>query len=301
MDIQKIVSKNDKIELEIAIAEPKQEAKGIIQISHGMAEHKERYYDFMNYLAKNGYICVIHDHRGHGASVKQKQDLGYFYSEDINYIVDDLYQVTEFIKNKYKGLEVILFSHSMGTLVARNYLKKYDSAIKKIILCGPPTENKLADLGILIAKISKIFKKDNTSNKFLNKLTFGNYNKGNKIENEWICSNTETVKKYNQDELCGYIFTTNGFINLFKMMKQAFNKENWKLENKDLDIFIIAGKDDPVIQSEEKFNYLIKFLTEIGYKNIESKLYEAKRHELLNEIENEKIYEDILKFIDKNY
>lgn len=85
------------------------------------------------------------------------------------------------------------------------------------------------------------------------------------------------------------------------MMKQAFNKENWKLENKDLDIFIIAGKDDPVIQSEEKFNYLIKFLTEIGYKNIESKLYEAKRHELLNEIENEKIYEDILKFIDKNY
>ena len=124
MDIQKIVSKNDKIELEIAIAEPKQEAKGIIQISHGMAEHKERYYDFMNYLAKNGYICVIHDHRGHGASVKQKQDLGYFYSEDINYIVDDLYQVTEFIKNKYKGLEVILFSHSMGTLVARNYLKK---------------------------------------------------------------------------------------------------------------------------------------------------------------------------------
>lgn len=300
MEIQKIVSKSDKIELEIAIVEPKQEAKGIIQISHGMAEHKERYYDFMNYLAKNGYICVIHDHRGHGASVKQKQDLGYFYSEDINYIVDDLYQVTEFIKNKYKGLEVILFSHSMGTLVARNYLKKYDSAIKKIILCGPPTENKLADLGILIAKISKIFKKDNTSNKFLNQLTFGNYNKGNKIENEWICSNAETVKKYNQDELCGYIFTTNGFINLFKMMKQAFNKQNWKLENRDLDILVIAGKDDPVIQSEEKFNGLIKFLSEIGYKNIESKLYEAKRHELLNEIENEKIYEDILKFIDKN-
>ena len=300
MDIQKIISKKDGIELEIAIAEPKQEAKGIIQISHGMAEHKERYYDFMNYLAENGYICIIHDHRGHGASVKQKQDLGYFYSEDINYIVDDLYQVTEFIKNKYKGLEVVLFSHSMGTLVARNYLKKYDSAIKKIILCGPPTENKLADLGILIARISKLFKKDNTRNKFLNKLTFGTYNNGNKIENEWICSNTETVKKYNQDELCGYIFTTNGFINLFKMMKQAFNKENWKLGNRDLNILVIAGKDDPVIQSEAKFNDLVKFLIEIGYKNIESKLYESKRHELLNENENEKIYEDILKFIEKN-
>lgn len=300
MDTQKIISKKDGIELEIAITEPKQEAKGIIQISHGMAEHKERYYDFMNYLAENGYICVIHDHRGHGASIKQKQDLGYFYGEDISYIVDDLYQVTEFIKDKYKGLEVILFSHSMGTLVARNYLKKYDSAIKKIILCGPPTENKLAGLGILLAKISKLFRKDNTANKFLNKLTFGNYNKGNKIENEWICSNIETVKKYNQDELCGYIFTTNGFINLFKMMKEAFNKENWKIENNKLNILVIAGEDDPVIQSKAKFNDLVKFLKEVGYKNIESKLYESKRHELLNETENEKIYEDILKFVEKN-
>ena len=55
----------------------------------------------MKYLSENGYICVIHDHRGHGASVKNKRDLGYFYTEDINYIIDDLYQKTKYIKNKY--------------------------------------------------------------------------------------------------------------------------------------------------------------------------------------------------------
>ena len=37
--------------------------KGIVQISHGMCEHKERYIDFMNFLSNQGYLCIIHDHR----------------------------------------------------------------------------------------------------------------------------------------------------------------------------------------------------------------------------------------------
>ena len=299
MRLEKVSSKSDGLGLELSIIEPKTAPKGIVQLTHGMAEHKERYYDFMNYLAEKGYICVIHDHRGHGASVKKKEDLGYFYSEDINCIVDDLYQVTEFIKERYKGLKVTLFSHSMGTLVASNYLKKYDSQIEKVILCGPPTENPLTPLAIFMAKGSKLFKGDRYINKFLNKLSFGNYNRGNELEFQWLSTNTEIVNKYNEDELCGYTFTTNGFINLYKLLKEAFNKKDWKIGNPNIDILVIAGKNDPVIQSESKFNGLISFLKEVGYKSIESKLYEGKRHELLNEIGNEEVFQDILEFIQK--
>lgn len=290
----KIKSNKDGLELELVIIEAKKEPKGIVQISHGMAEHKERYLDFMNYLAENGYTSIIHDHRGHGASVKSKEDLGYFYTENINYIVDDLYQVTEYVKNRYKNLEVNLFSHSMGTLVSRNYLKKYDSKINKIILCGPPTENTLAGLGISIAKRSNQKKR----NYFLNKLTFGTYNKGNSLKNEWVCSNIDEVKKYNEDELCGYVFTTNGFINLFKLMQGAFDKKDWQVKNSVLDIFLMAGKDDPVIQNEKKFYELADFLKSVGYTNLKTKLYDNKRHELLNEIGNDKIYQDVLDFIE---
>lgn len=297
MIIEKINSNCDNLELEIAIKEPKEKPKAIVQISHGMSEHKERYFDFMNYLADNGYICVIHDHRGHGKSVKNEKDLGYFYSEDINYIVDDLYQVTEYIKKKYENLEIVLFSHSMGTLVARNYLKKHDNEISKIILCGPPTENNLAGFGILLAKILKPFYGKNTPNTFLNKITFKNYNKNNKKNNEWISYNNENVEKYNNDELCGYIFTTNGFINLYKLMKQAFNAKNWNVQNKNLQFFIIAGKKDPVIQSEEKFFELVNFIKKLGYKYVTFKLYNGMRHELLNEKDNKNVYKDILSFI----
>lgn len=299
MILEKIKSEKDDLNLSVSIIEPKGEAKGIVQISHGMAEHKERYYDFMKYLSENGYICVIHDHRGHGASVKDKKDLGYFYSENIDFIVDDLYKITKYIKNKYPNLKVTLFSHSMGTLVARNYLKKYDDEINKIILCGPPTKNSLSTVGIIIAEILNLFYKKNTPNKILNNMTFGNYNKKEKLENGWISENIENVKNYNEDKLCGYIFTTNGFINLYKLMKKAFDKKDWKLKNKELKSYVIAGENDPVIQNKIKFEKLVKFLKEIGYRNVKAKLYKNMKHEILNEKDNKKVYEDILNFINE--
>lgn len=294
-----ILSKKDGLTLSLSIIEPKGKPKAIVQISHGMAEHKERYYDFMEYLAKNGYVSVIHDHRGHGESVRNIEDLGYFYTDDIHYIVDDLYQVSEYMKERYKDLDIILFSHSMGTLVSRNYIQKYDDQIKKLILCGPPTYNPLSGVGIFLAKVFTLFGKERRANHFLDKLTFGTYNTGNDIPNEWICSSSDTVKDYNNDKLCGYTFTTNGFLNLYKMMKEAFHRNNYQVKNPNLNIFVIAGADDPVIQKEKKFEELVHFLKEVGYQEIESKLYNGKRHELLNEKGKEKIYQDILDFIEK--
>lgn len=296
MKIEKIKSNQDNLELELAILEC-DNPKGIVQISHGMSEHKERYYPFMEFLKENNYISVIHDHRGHGGSIKSKEDLGYFYDEE-NYIVQDLYQITNYIKEKY-DLPIYLFSHSMGTLVARNYMKKYDSAIEKVILCGPPTENKLSFIGIKLAKIVKHIKGDKYRSNFINNLTFKEYNKNYSVENEWVCSDKEVLKRYSTDPLCGYIFTVNGFINLFKLMKNAFSKNGWLMQNKDLKIFVIAGSCDPVIQNKDKFNKLILFLKNRGYKNIEYKLYEGKRHELLNETNKKEVYNDVLEFIEK--
>lgn len=300
MIIKKIKSKCDGLELEVAILEPKTKPLGIVQISHGMAEHKERYFPFMEFLANHGYVCVIHDHRGHGKSVKTKEDLGYFYTKNPNYIVEDLYQVTEHIKTCYPNLEVFLFSHSMGTMVARCYLKKYDDQIKKMVLCGPPTQNHMAPIGILTAKVICCLKGGHDRSNFLQTLTFGKFNHGHKEKNGWVCSDPKAVSKYNQDELCGYIFTNNGFLNLYQLMKQSFIKKDWNVKNNCLPIFVIAGEKDPVIQSKEKFESLILFLKKIGYQNIQSKLYSNMRHELINGFAKEQVMEDILGFFNEN-
>lgn len=299
MKTEKIKSSSDNLELELAYIEPKEEIKGVVQISHGMSEHKERYYDFMEYLKNQGYVVVINDHRGHGSSVKNKEDLGYFYTEDINYIINDLYDVTKYIKNKYKDKKIYLFSHSMGTLVARGYIQKYDNEIEKLVLCGPPTKNELTKFAIKLSQVSKYINKDNKPSKLLNKLTFGSYNKGNTINNEWLSKSIDNVNKYNDDKLCGFIFTGNGFINLYKLMDNAFCKENYKMQNKSLPIFVIAGSEDPVIQDEKKFLELVDFLKELGYKDVTSKLYKDLKHEILNEEEKNIIYKDVLDFFNK--
>ena len=84
----------DNLPLSVAIFEPEGEVKGIVQFSHGMAEHKERYFGFMEYLAERGYASIINDHRGHGGSVKCEDDLGYFYDETATYVVEDVHQLT---------------------------------------------------------------------------------------------------------------------------------------------------------------------------------------------------------------
>ena len=102
----------------------------------------------------------------------------------------------------------------------------------------------------------------------------------------------------NKDNLCGFTFTTNGFINLYKLQIGSFNDKLFKCQNKDLKILMIAGSDDPVIGNEKLFKRLKEFLTNVGYQNIESKLYNSLRHEIFNEDEYNEIYQDVLNFIE---
>lgn len=293
----KINSKVDNLEIECLLVIPDEEIKGIIQIAHGMNEHKERYLDFMGFLAQNGYVCIINDHRGHGNSIKEKDDIGYFYDNNAEYVVEDLNQITEYITKKFKDKKIILFGHSMGSMIVRKYMEKYDDKIDGLIVCGSPSENKLAKLGLFFIKLLEGIKGERYRSKFIRNLMFNGYDKENEIKNSWICYNEEIVKKYKEDPLCQYEYTLNGMENIVKLMIDIYNPKLYQKKNLNLPIYFIAGKDDPVIVSEEKWNEAQNFLRNIGYREIQNKLYENMRHEILNEKENQKVYEDILKWI----
>ena len=119
-----ITSNQDSLKISVLEYVP-EKPKCIVQIAHGMCEYKERYEEFMKFLCKNGCLCVINDHRGHGNSVKDENDLGYFYDESGDAIVEDLHQITNYVKDKYPNLPLYLLGHSMGSLIVRKYIKKY--------------------------------------------------------------------------------------------------------------------------------------------------------------------------------
>lgn len=293
----KIKSDFDNLEIECMIIIPDTEIKGIVQLAHGMNEYKERYINFMKYLAQNGYVCLINDHRGHGKSIKNKDDLGYFYDNKAEAVVEDLYQITKYLKERYKNKKIILFGHSMGSMIVRKYIAKYDNKIDGLIVCGSPSENKSAKLGLILIKIAEIFKGEKYRSKLLKKIMFGSFNNKKETINSWICTNEDIVNKYNKDELCRYDYTLNGLENIVRLMIDIYNPKIYQKNNPNLPIYFIAGREDPVITSVEKWSEAQEFLSKQGYKNITCTLYENMRHEILNETQNEIVYNDILKWI----
>ncbi len=298
----KINSDCDGLPLSVAVFTPENEVKGIVQLSHGMAEHKERYYGFMEFLADRGYACIINDHRGHGQSVRDKNDLGYFYDDTANYIVDDLHQLTEYMKQRFPSKPVCLFGHSMGSLVVRKYIKKYDSDITKLVVCGSPSRNPMVGAALALVKIQKAFKGERYRSNMIQNLAFGSYNKNIKnpvSENAWLSEDRNNVTAYEKDELCGFVFTLNGFRNLFLLVKEVYSTDGWAMKNKNLPVLFIAGADDPVIVGEKEWKQSQDFLKGRGYTNVKGKLYEGKRHEILNEGIKSQVYQDVLDFIEQ--
>lgn len=279
-----IKSQFDQLLLDVIIMSPSH-PKGIIQFSHGMCEHKERYFDFMSYLNKQGYLCIIHDHRGHGKSIKNSNDLGFFYEHGDIGIVEDLHQISLFIKKRYPSLPLYLFGHSMGSLVVRCYCQQYDNDIDGLFVCGSPSYNSASGIGITLSKILSTFFGDHHRSSLIQKIGFEAFNKkfNKKIPNSWICSDKNIVDTYNQDPLCHFIFTTNGFETLFRLMQRTYSPQNWQVNHRDLPICFIAGEDDPCIVNEKSFSNAVQFMIERGYKQTTSHLFSHMRHEILNE------------------
>lgn len=294
-------SKIDGLPLDVLIYEC-ENAKGIVQICHGMSEYKERYVPFMKFLYDNGYVSIIHDHRGHGKSVKSEEDLGYMGDGGYEAMIDDVRTINEFAKEHYPNLPVILFGHSMGSMVVRAYAKQYDFTINGLIVCGSPSENKLAGVAKTMSKTMMITKGGHYRSDFLNNLAFGSYNKNIKkpnSKNSWLATDMNVVKKYDNDDLCGFVFTTNGFYNLFSLMQYCYDKKGWAMENSDLPIHFIAGSSDPCIVSQKAFSDAVNVMRDVGYKTVTGKLFPKMRHEILNEIGKERVYSDIVNNINK--
>ena len=119
----------DDLTLSLLVSVPEGTPRGVFQLVHGMCEHKERYIPFMEFLTAHGYVCVIHDQRGHGASVKSVQDLGYLYEGGWRAMVEDVRVVCDWAQQEYPGLDYTLFGHSMGSMTVRSFAKRYDNDV----------------------------------------------------------------------------------------------------------------------------------------------------------------------------
>ena len=287
---------SDNVQLSTLVIAPST-PKAIVQLVHGMAEHKERYIPFMTWLAGKGYACVINDLRGHGTSVTSRDDLGYFGKGGMRGLVDDVHGITLWARAQYPGLPLYLFGHSMGSMVVRSYLKRYDRDIDGLIVCGSPSKNPAAGIGSFIAACIGLFNGQRYRSAFLARLCTGDNDKkfaADGITNAWLSADIANVQAYNNDPLCGFTFTVNGYRNgLFRLMGDIYSEKGWSVGKREVPIHFIAGSDDPCIISIKKFSEAVSFLRARGYRQVSGKLYPKMRHEILNETGKEEVWTDV--------
>lgn len=292
------ISDFDGLKISAVVSIPNETIRGIVQIVHGMNEHKERYFDFMDYLAGKGFICAIHDNRGHGGSIKNPEDLGFMYRNGGEGFVEDIAQFNRIVRNMcIPALPCFLIGHSMGSLGARCFLKKYDTYIDGIIVSGSPSYNRYSGIvsrfeASVLAGYSERYRCHKIA-----KISEKVFNRGlGDIPHSWICTQKDVVYKFNADPLCSFTYTLNGYRAVLYLIHETYNKNGgWEVKNPQLPIRFVSGADDTVMVSERDFKKSVHFLRERGYRNISYKLFDGMRHEILNEKNNQAVYMEIEK------
>ncbi|MCR4649883.1 MAG: lysophospholipase [Lachnospiraceae bacterium] len=303
------ISGTDSLEISVLRMEPDDanEIKGIVQLVHGMNEYKERYLDFIKFLVNFGYLCVIHDHRGHGESIKNKDDLGFMYEGGYEALIEDTHEITLETKKYAKeitgkdSLPFTLLGHSMGSLVVRCYIRKYDSDIDKLVVLGSPSPKSGMKMGLSFVVFWKKLFGERKRSPFITSLVMGDFDKKFKKEGPgaWVNSDPEEVAKYRSDPLCMYHFTMNGYENLIRLTILTYTDGGYAMNNPDLPIRFFSGAGDPCAIDIKHFEDAIELIKKQGYKNVSGKMYEGMRHEILNEPKKQVPYEEILSFIEK--
>lgn len=296
-----INSNADGLPLSVCVVSPEGGApKGLVQLAHGMAEHKERYLPFMEYLADRGYASIINDHRGHGASVKDPGDLGYFYADGANALVKDLHQLTLWFRQRYPGLKLFLFGHSMGSLAVRVYRQRFDGDIDGLVVCGSPGQNPAAGAGLFLNRVMTAFKGERYISKLFVKMTTGSFNKGNPKDgspNAWLSTNQDNVQRYDADPLCGFPFTLNGYKALLELMRDAYNPV--PAGHPDLPVHFLSGEHDPCAPDQKGFEDAVQRVKDDGYRTVTAKMYPGMRHEVLNQTEHQIVFDDLAALFDR--
>ena len=276
--------------------------KGIVQISHGMSEYINRYKDFAKFLCDNGFVVCGNDHAGHGESSNNL--FGHFGRGHggITLVLDTGY-VTKHLKKTYKNVPVFLLGHSMGSFVVRIFCYYNWTHIDGLILSGTSGSTMGTSQLIKLLNIAILLGKAETPAWLVSKLRYGKLN--SRLEEkvtrfDWISRDKEVVDKYINDKLCRFTFTYKGFKDLFEMLQFINTDKCIQRYKKDMPILMISGTNDPIggVNSSGVLEVYRKFL-KYNIKDVNIKLYKHARHEILNEINREEVYNDILKWLNK--
>lgn len=282
--------------------EPQSAIACVVQVVHGMAEYVERYEEFARFMTDRGIVVTGEDHLGHGGSVGEQGEYGYFCEQDpATVLVRDVHRLKKITQELYPDVPYVILGHSMGSFITRNYMCRYGTGIAAAVVMGTGMQTMaVLKLSKAAAQVQKIFCGSHHVSKLIDRLVFGGYNK--RIENvrtpvDWLSRDDARVDRYIADPGCGFVFTVNGFSTLFELIARLYRRENLKQIPVNLPVYMVSGTGDPVGSYGKGVRKAYDTLKETGLVNIELKLYDGGRHELINETNRAEVMQDIYEWL----
>ncbi|XMB72477.1 alpha/beta hydrolase [Mycoplasmatota bacterium WC30] len=304
--MEKIVLKDYKENsIHVYIYEPVGDIKGIVHVIHGASEHFARYGLFAEYLNKQGFLVIGCDFLGHGLSTNTL-DYVHFADKDGDILAyESVVLVKEYIEENYKEKDVFIIGHSMGSFLARKLILDFPDFYKKAIISGTGFTSKiLVFIGKFLISVIRLFKGPKYVSKLIQDMAIdANHKKMRKdgkidgINEQWLTRDVEIQQYYKNSNMCGQPFTIQANFDMMKWIQFIDSIKNLNQGRKDMPIYFMSGADDALSHYGKQIKKLYKEMEKIGYSNIKMKIFPECRHEILNELNKDEVYKNMLDFI----
>lgn len=272
--------------------------RGIVQLVHGSCEHAGRYAGFAQFLTEQGFVVYAHDLRGHGRAIRSTEDYGYFGERGgWTAMVRELGEVTRLARTRHPGLKLVLLGHSMGSFLARHYALAQIEPLDGLVLIGTAHHKRALLLsGRLLARGIVAARGSHFHSALLYKLSYAAFNyrfEPSRTPQDWLTRDEAVVDAFIRDEACGFVFAAAGFRDMFEGLLTITDPAQIRQTPPDLPILMLYGTDDPVGDFGKMVQQAYDAYLEAGVRRVELKAYEGMRHEILNELGKEEVYQDI--------
>lgn len=280
----------------IAVTEwkPEGEIRGLVQISHGMAEHSLRYNELAMRLVEAGYLVFADDHRAHGET--DRKTLGWSAGDIFNDTIKDMALLAEKYRAEYPGRKIVLYGHSYGSFLTQAYIQRYASYDAAVIGGSARMNGALSFGGKVISSLGCTFRGERAAGVLMRKMTFDSYNKKFRQGN-FVTSVKNEAERYEKDPLCSFTCSYGFYKSFMSGLTRLYTKRGLHKIDKNKPILILSGEKDPVGGCGKDTRKLFALYQKIGIRDVTLCLLPESRHEYFNDKEKERAYKAFFDFV----
>jgi alpha-beta hydrolase superfamily lysophospholipase len=270
---------------------------GCVQILHGLAEHSGRYDALINALVSAGYQVVRHDHVTHGQSRTAQESLGdWRFKDQWKDLITDSIVVYESLADT--TLPYIILGHSMGSIIARELAATTPHPVYKLVLLGSLPRIHAQDIvpAIGMGWVVSLVTLNRPSNA-LYQLIARNTKAAYGHPKGWLTTDELLIHALDLDPDYGFIYRAKFYLDFFRSIRRV-NQPKWIRRLPAVPILFMTGDDDPAGRYGQGVQDLVDHMRKLHpVLAITLKRYPGMRHELHNEVEKHKVFDDLYQFL----